>query len=114
MAKVLIVDDNPEVRKTMRMYFESEGFEVSVAATVEQAAEMLEKRELDIVITDFRLVDLTDNSGLAVYKAAEKREVPSILMAASRRDVPEDVRFVAKARSADFLEEVYKLLGEED
>jgi len=51
-ARLLIVDDEPDVRGAMRRVLERAGFRVRVAASVEQAIVELKAETAELVITD--------------------------------------------------------------
>lgn len=50
--RVLVIDDNPDMRRTMQMLLESEGFAVSLAADGEEALRLQRAVPADVVITD--------------------------------------------------------------
>ncbi len=50
--RVLVVDDDAELRSTTQHLLESEGFAVSVAANGSEALDLLRRRPADIVLTD--------------------------------------------------------------
>src|SRR5918996_5384004 len=50
--RVLVIDDNPDMRRTMQALLESEGFAVSVAADGEEALRLQRERPAAVVITD--------------------------------------------------------------
>ncbi len=52
MAKILIVDDNPEFRKSLSEVLFSTGYEVIEAATGEAAIDIFEKSAPDLIISD--------------------------------------------------------------
>ena len=54
-GSVLVVDDDPDVRKTLRMLLDTEGFDCQDAANFQQALRMLEEAPFDLVITDLHL-----------------------------------------------------------
>jgi len=53
--RVLVVDDVPSIRELVQEILENEGYRVFTAADVEQALEIIDSRELDIVITDNKM-----------------------------------------------------------
>ena len=55
MARVLIVDDEPEVAKALRRMLTRRGFEVDVATTAQEGLARLEAFSPDIVISDYRM-----------------------------------------------------------
>lgn len=52
MAKILIVDDEEDVRIALQQVLERAGYEVSVAATGNDGLDLLNKERADLVITD--------------------------------------------------------------
>lgn len=55
MAKVLLVDDNDEVRDVMRRLLEYRGFFVEEFSSCERAMEAIKNSVPDVVLTDFDL-----------------------------------------------------------
>lgn len=52
MAKILIVDDEEDVRIALQQVLERAGYEVRVAATGNEGLDLLNKERADLVITD--------------------------------------------------------------
>jgi DNA-binding response OmpR family regulator len=55
MQRILIVDDEPDIRKLYRLEFEEEGFEVATAADSSQALRIVREWEPELVILDIKL-----------------------------------------------------------
>lgn len=66
---VLVVDDEPGLRNLIQRLLELENFNVYTAGNVNEGLEVLNKNEIDIVITDVRLPDKT---GLELLKIVKK------------------------------------------
>jgi DNA-binding response OmpR family regulator len=54
-ARILVVDDEPEVRETLREYLEDCGYDVSVAGDGEGVRKVLERQRIDVVLMDLNL-----------------------------------------------------------
>lgn len=52
MAKILIVDDEEQVRASLKQVLERAGYEVTVAATGNEGLELMQRDGADLVITD--------------------------------------------------------------
>ena len=52
MAKILIVDDEEDVRIALQQVLERAGYDVTVAATGNEGLDLLKKERADLVITD--------------------------------------------------------------
>jgi DNA-binding NtrC family response regulator len=78
---VLIVDDEPGIRESLRILLKNEGFAPVVAAGGKEGLERLADCKPDIVLTDIRMPTV---SGVELLSAARERdaEVPVILMTA--------------------------------
>ena len=79
-GKLLVVDDDPEVRGMLTRLLEVEGYKVTEATTGTEAIEALAKNPPDLVMLD---VMLTTESGFDVLAAIRRTsEVPVILVTA--------------------------------
>ena len=56
-ARLLIVDDEPDLRTLYELSLLREGYRVESAENVAQARELLRAQRFDVVITDMRLPD---------------------------------------------------------
>ena len=61
--ELLVVDDEHQITKALKAFFEQKGFHVSTAGTAEEALEQAHRRPADVVVLDLRL---PDGSGLDV------------------------------------------------
>ena len=68
--KLLIVDDEPLIRESLYEIFRIEGYDVQMAPAAEEALEIMEKIEFDIVVTDFKLPEM---SGLDLLHEIKER-----------------------------------------
>jgi two-component system KDP operon response regulator KdpE len=83
-AKILVVDDEPPIRRLLRTSLASQGFLVSEAATGHGALAEIEQAEPDLVILDLGLPDM---QGQAVIRAVrDKGSSLPILVLSSRAD----------------------------
>lgn len=80
-AKILLVDDEFSIRKTLEILLVSEGYGVQQAADVTQAKTQLQASSFDLVITDLRL---GSESGLELlsWLRASGSEAESVIMTA--------------------------------
>src|SRR2546423_14798399 len=75
MSRILVVDDEEDVRAALKRRLEREGYQVTAAASAAEAAEALDagKQAFDAVITDMSMEE-TD-SGLHVLQDAISHDV---------------------------------------
>jgi CheY-like chemotaxis protein len=67
-AKVLVVDDEPQVAHALRRLLKREGFDVQVAFNGAEALERLKEYSPDIVLSDFRMPGMTGGELLQQVK----------------------------------------------
>jgi len=84
--RILVVDDDPEIRKLLARYIESRGFRVLLAANCTELRERLATAQIDLIVLD---VMLPDGSGLEICRnlRAERSRIPIILLTALKEDV---------------------------
>ena len=80
MPKILIVEDDFTITRTLEAYLHSEGFETVSVSGQRQALSALEKEIVDLLILD---ISLAEGNGFAVCEAAKGRGLPVIFLTAS-------------------------------
>ena len=75
MARMLVVDDEDEVRSALQRRLQREGHTVDTADSAAAGVAVLQKEgpSYDVVITDMSMED--DNSGIQMLKAAMEQDV---------------------------------------
>lgn len=80
MAKILIVEDEYDIRELLQNYLENEGYQVVSASDGEQALEMFHSTTPDLILLDIMLPLL---NGYEVCKAIrEESNIPVIMLTA--------------------------------
>ncbi|MGB6282329.1 MAG: sigma-54 dependent transcriptional regulator, partial [Syntrophobacteria bacterium] len=81
MAKILIVDDDPQLRQSFEKLLTQEDHTVQTAATAEAGLEIVEKSPPDLVIMDVRLPGMNGLEGSRAMRKVEPK-LPIIIMTA--------------------------------
>jgi len=104
---ILVVDDEKNIRRTLALVLEAEGFTVIDAGTAEEGLDLLERRRVDMALFDVCLPGMDGISALKLIHEQEP-ELPVVMISghASVRDAVEATR----AGAFDFIE---KPLGRE-
>ena len=77
-ARVLFVDDEPAIRATMRLVFQKEGFDVTVASTVKEALDEIAKQEFDVLLSDLNIGQPGD--GFTVVSAMRRSQPKALTL----------------------------------
>jgi two-component system response regulator HydG len=100
MANIIVVDDDKALRKNLAFYLKSQGYDVDVAESGEEAVEKIKEKFFDIVITDIRMAQM---SGLEVVKTAKRIHPASeIIVITGYGDIPMSVEALQNGAS-DFI-----------
>ena len=101
-ASVLIVDDDPVVRRMLQLSFESEGFDVLTAGDGFEGLEAMRSGKPDVVVLDIMMPKL---DGMRVMNEVNGddnlRGTPVILLSAKATSL--DVDLGLKAGAADYI-----------
>lgn len=83
-AEILVVDDEPNIARLIRMYLDREGFETVVASSGAEALARVEKHKPVLIILDIMLPDI---DGLEVCRELRRNNnVPIIMLTAREGD----------------------------
>jgi CheY-like chemotaxis protein len=101
--RLLIVDDEPDIRTSLKERLEFNNYEVSTASNGLEALNLANSRKPDIIVTDIRMPVM---DGLEMINALRQKEdtkhIPVIIMTAF------DLELWDKVNSIDFYECVNK------
>ena len=99
MKKILIVDDEEQIRNILRMYLVREGYEISEAEDGEKRLSLFYEKPFDLVILD---VMLPKKDGWSILREIKKyTETPVIMLTA--RDDSEDEVFGFEMGADDYI-----------
>ncbi len=100
MKSVLVIDDDPLIRKTLSSYLSKKGFEALVAEDGEEGLQKYEERIPDLVILDIRLPDV---DGLEVLgRIREKNPNASIIIMTAYDDMKTTIEAI-KSGAFEYL-----------
>lgn len=83
-TRILVVDDEPAIRKLLRVSLATQGFEVIEAATGNDSTARLKEQKFDLVILDLGLPDISGHELLRAWRA-EGNAIPIVILS-SRTD----------------------------
>lgn len=98
-AKIMVVDDDPQIRRVLRTAFVAQGYEALDARNGEEALEMLRDEKVDLVILD---VNMPGMSGLETCRAIRSMsEIPIVMLTV--RDAEADKVEALDAGADDYM-----------
>ena len=102
--RVLVVDDDPDIRELLFTALEDEGFEVVPAGNGQEALAVIQSFRPDVIVLDL-MMPVMDGWQFARELRARDEDIPIVLLSAAR-----DLRTHAKALSAaDIIEKPFDL-----
>lgn len=81
MARILIVEDDKDLNKTVEIFLSSEGFDVACCFDGLQALEKTKTEKFDLILTDI-MMPILDGYGLAQKVRQFDKQLPIIFMTA--------------------------------
>lgn len=99
MKRILIVDDEEQIRNILRMYLVKEGYEVIEAEDGEKAMELFYEKPVDLVVLD---VMLPKKDGWSILREIKRYSNTPVLMLTAR-DESEDEIFGFEIGADDYV-----------
>ena len=81
MYKILVVDDEVNIRRVVREYAEFEGYEVAEAENGMEAVEMVKSEDFDLIVMDIMMPKL---DGFSTCKEIKKYKTVPVIMLSAR------------------------------
>ena len=82
--RILVADDEAEIREVLRLYLEKEGFEVAEAADGAEAARQIKSGTIDLAILDIMMPGL--NGYRVLQNIREENNLPVLMLSAKSSD----------------------------
>src|SRR5262245_45191836 len=108
MRRVLVVDDEDNVRLVVRSFLKRDGYQVEVAGSGEEALALVESFGPDVILTDVRMPKMGGLDLLATLKAKGNEATVIVMSAYGNVDLAIDA---IKAGAYDYIQKPFK--GEE-
>ena len=102
MAKILIAEDERDIRDLITFTLGFAGFEVVAAANGEEAVNLARQEFPDLILMDVRMPRMTGYEACAIMKAdAKLKDIPVIFLSAKGQD--SEIQTGLQAGAADYL-----------
>ena len=105
MTRLLIVDDDPSIRRLVSYALGDEGYQVDEASDGLVALEMVGRLHPDIIILDMRMPGMDGWEFAKVYRERYERQVPIIVLTAA----PDAAQRAADVNAQDYVPKPFDL-----
>ena len=105
--KILIIDDEDDIRSMIQGILEDEGYTVNTAATSDRALSMIHEQSFDLVIQDIWLQG-SDKDGIEILKAIKSTQPHVPFLMISGHGTIETAVSAIKYGAYDFIEKPFK------
>ncbi|MFH1350395.1 MAG: sigma-54 dependent transcriptional regulator [Pseudomonadota bacterium] len=106
MQRILVVDDDRSMREFLEILLTKEAYQVSLAASGEEACQILEKENFDLVITDIRMKDI---DGIDVLKKAKQISPETMIVMISAFATAETAVEAMREGAYDYIPKPFKV-----
>ena len=96
--RILVVDDEPQIRDLLSVYLIRQGFDVVTAASSQETLESLNKNAIDMVVLD---IGLADEDGLKLLEDIKKNRPKVRVVMLTGMGFVEDLLQEAHQKGAD-------------
>ena len=113
-AKILIIDDDPDITEATKIVLENEGYSVHTAKDSEEGMEQMKVIELDLIILDVMMNSLKEGFVLSrvLKKDPKYKHIPILMVTAAKEKVGIDFKPAAGDETwlpvEDFLDKPVK------
>ena len=93
-ARILIVDDDPDITEAMKVIFESNGYGVDNAADSEKAMELVKSARPDLIIMDIMMNTLREGFLLSreLKNNPRYKHIPILMISAAKEKIGIDFK----------------------
>ena len=99
MKKILIIDDESQIRTMLKMMLEKEGFDTIVASNGKEGMQLFREEAVDLVITD---IIMPEKEGVELIQELKKNDsnLPIIAISGGGKNSPDTYLNIAKLLGA--------------
>jgi len=97
---ILVVDDDESLRRVTQVQLQQAGFQVEAASSAKQALELLERRSIDLVLTDLKMPGM---SGLELLQEVQTRQPETFVVLMTAFGTIETAVEAVKAGAYDYI-----------
>ena len=109
---ILIVDDDADIRDMMKLFLETDGYQVIAAADGQDALEQLQRVRPGVIVLDLTMPDMDGEEFLQRMRATRFARTPVIIMSGrdSSQDKAQELHAAACVKKPVDLDELLKTI----
>lgn len=107
MERILVVDDDPQIREVIRTHIEQSGMHALEAGSGRQAIERLESEQVDVIVLDLMM---DDRDGFEVLRYLHNRRLDIMTIVVSARRQEQDKIATLGLGADDYMTKPFSLL----
>lgn len=100
-AKILVIEDEPQMAGLIALYVKNGGMDATVCETAEAALEAIQKSEPNAILLDLNLPGMSGMDFLRKFRSESKSLIPVIVVSGNDRD--EDIIAALEIGADDFV-----------
>ena len=104
-ARILVIDDEEAIRKSLRMVLEYEGYELIEAASGPEGLETLKREAPDAILLDIKMPGM---DGMEVLQQARSRDAHTPILMISGHGTTSTAVEAIKRGATDFLDKPFE------
>ena len=85
--KVLVVDDEQRILEILQLYLRNQDFEVYTASCGQEALDILEEHEVDVIVSDLMMPNIDGTQLCRIVKSEEKYNNPYFIMLTAKTNI---------------------------
>jgi CheY-like chemotaxis protein len=110
--KILIVDDDPNQIKLLKIYLKNFDLDISTAKNGRHALHMLQRKEFDLILTDYQMPEMDGGTMISKIREELKSNLPIVVISANDRELNitkhKNVKILRKPFTQDQIKSIFK------
>jgi len=107
--KILVVDDEADIRETVKQIAEGDGYEVKTASGCEQGLAMLRKEKFDLVLMDFFMPKKSGRTCVEEIRKDSSLKSQKVAFLTVAKPSDSGKGFIEKLKPVDYIQKPFKV-----
>jgi len=112
LKKVLIVDDDPNQIKLIKLYLKNTELEITTAKNGRHAVHVLKNKNFDIILTDYQMPEMDGETLISAIRNELKLLIPIIMISANDQQPNlsryKNIKILKKPFTSEQIKNIFK------